>query len=776
MQQVTKKQQQQKTMSKTQKKAPSTTKQKVKRTVAQQNAFNKPKGGPQRGKRAPAQQPSQRLGELLPKLNGGHGSAPVGDDRPKGVSDLVEPLSVDTMEVTAQINQRSVYMTSYGIVLQAIRKGASYPDINLYQAYQYLARMFLAAFKGEELKGVSLPWFIWELLAAYGPKKAPFKTGYANYSCELQPGSNGTYANQFDVVYNIINSRNYYFNLGAIQNGDIGGFSPLETGVAPAYDEVVGAQSVGRIWSKLGVKKLWTLQEYRPMMGFDTSAYASVVNEYGQCFDSCGGVRTAASHEIFINSPILAHYNLEANITDVGANDKLRGFQEYRPGGMGPLYVGGRILEFDVPERFKNKPPPVPKFYEFYDFFERTALWCCRLQEQAIAAQRTTTQFPLTAQDLALLLRWVALQEFDNELGMDIIQSLGDDQERPLIPLSMGQTSTFRQPLLPKIPSFLNESLRAIRRRVFRARGGDVDFVPILATIDGNYQQYEYEFQGSESYFPLFESRPGEQLINIIDGTASVQNITNMLNLDGQYISALVTAWNTWVDKYSDFSSALQTASDEGGLYLLMPTYITAHEQDLIQITDTVTSNAQTQQKKLTRQVSKKRVGNRLELKVGIPRPPPDGPSSFMRRGVDNYTSNFRPFSAAWKYQKHLWLPLRWYSNSPGGTNSGNPKPLSWYQANIGEAALIECNNQAQATGFVTDPGIANTFQLNLRAAEFDIKSPLAAETEWERDCSQFAVDNDGGILGFLAHAFGSAVGLPELGGVGNAIDGLLGM
>jgi hypothetical protein len=549
--------------------------------------------------------------------------------------------------------------------------------------------------------------------------------------------------------------------------------------VTPVVNLAAGAEALGKIWSKLGISELFTLQNYTPYLQQDVSAYAAVVTEMGSCFDAPGGVRTAVSNEVFIPSPVLAHYSPEV-LANTTLDEIARGFQQYRAGGVGPLYVGSRVMEFAKPKDFENKAIPVVKFYEFFDLFERFSLWLCRLQEMAAKDQSNSARppWPFTAQTTAILLRQIAMTVCDNEIACDIANFSANSDEVPMIPFAPGQTTTFRTGVTADLPSFLSENLRCVRRHLTQVYNGILDVIPVLATstLTGDYRSYQYEWQDAlGAYQPLFNATV-DPFISIIDGSTPSGNTTLYLNLDGEELAKIYDAMNAWVKEYADFSTKLSPVSDESATYALQPTYFTMHTQVKVPITvDTQSSAAPTvgpAPKVLAKKASVKKLiigQSAVQKHVRLPRPSGTA-TSFLNANVTGITGNFRPLAAAWKYQKLQWIPRRYVNY--GGTLL--ERGLAWYQTQLEEPAYCNMQTQGQDLLDIDNVSCGSTFERNLRAAEIDIKSKLSEESEWQKDCEMLQWKGEGGLFGKIADMFGSAIGVPQIGNWIGAIENAL--
>lgn len=681
------------------------------------------------------------LGRRIAQLTGGPGVFPIGKDK-RPAADTGVTVSTGNNIVTRKIfiTKLALYTVAWGIVTKAIEKGAAYPEVNLWQAMQKIANLLMQAMLGEKIEIVSLPPFMWELVAAFGPKKVRSKTGYVAYSTVLVD-SVAAGANKWD--YDVFGPQVWSAVLGPITElVTVNLFNTIDM-TPEVYDDSVGSAALAALWSKMPTVTLVTFQDYKPISGNDASAFADVFPSFGRGIGAAvGGVKSTASLEVFIQSPILAKFSVDTDVPN--NNNPKRAAWEFHVTGGGPMYLN-RMIEFEDIREIRNKGFTFIKHYDFFHLFDGVARWIGRLLEQGSRAttQTSQTSYTLTSLDLALLLRWVAMRAMANNMAIDIDQMNNDPLDNPLIPFAVGSVTTTRQTVEPQFGSFLRENIRSIKRNTYQAFSGLIDSVPVLAGSPDSYylnQQYYYTDKDGNQQ-PIFATRPGEELINIIDCSAVINNVKQYVNVDGKQMGVLITAHNEWLTSMSSFSSKLGGIGTEGGTRLLGPNYMTVHcqyqslpEPPLIQQTisegkTAVASTTTAIQKKGVQRVKsaqrKRHLGAGLSTGLSQPVPVPSTwCEAFAAHGVVALTAMNTPFASTWKYQSLLWAPT-YYRSVVQSDND-----LQWYRQEMMEYYLNLTESQP------SDDIAATTFgtvgERNLNRAELDVKSNNSGPTEWK--------------------------------------------
>lgn len=719
----------------------------------------------------------QAYGRTLAAAVGSRGTMPV-QTSGTGINSLtVLTTAQNTISRKVRIQAKALYFAAMAIVLRAIKKGVTYPEVDVYQAYRYLADVFLQAMAGKTLDAIDMPPFIWDFLAAIGPKKVAFKTAEIQYSADIADSSDVTYKTNFPNYAAQGSTERWAVCLGHILPGKINEFQIIDTSDPPLNAEI-GAWSLGACWTALGCKVV-SLQNYVPTLKNDASAYSAIISQYGTSYEMPGAIRTAISSEVFIPSPILAKFSIEEPAAD-GLQQK-RGFWDYRPGGGSAMYTLLRAAEFPTKwlrSRWHNKATPFFKFYDFYDLFERFTCWIGRLMEQSVSDNTTKdltgTPYPLTAQQTALMLRQSVFRYFSNDMALDLNQGGPDSDVVVLIPWAPGAQTPMRQTANMKVPSFMAEGIRSIRRIVVPTKYGDVDTVPILAG-HGDYYNAQFTWRNGEVETPIYLPAVGVPM-DLVDCSVVQGSEVFYLACDGLELAQAVTLHNTWVQKFQSFSTQLCELSEESGSTILMPNYQTVMKQVVVRLTQTTTTTVDPQGKVIntTKQTvvkmpSRKRIvlGQGVNYKqVGEPTPVTDNEALFSGYAVLGTTCLMNPYSAVWKYQNLLWCPVRIANHGA----SAQEEDITWYRTNACEPTWQPATAQVQPLLIEGDVNFWTVHQRNLAAAEMDIKSAMGA-SEWENDFKLLAAQGDGGIFGRLAKAFGAAIGSSFVEDVGDTLD-----
>jgi hypothetical protein len=678
------------------------------------------------------------------------------------------------------IYEKALYMAALAVILKAIRKGVGYPEVSLWQAYMYLANVFVTAASGKAIDAIELPAFVWEIIAALGPKKVPFKTAEIQYSALILPSTDVTYKTTYAINYLAMNTDRWAVLLGPLSTTvDVVGFPAIEAGPG-VVDYEAGAQALGAIWTALGIKKLYPLQNYVPRLKGDTSVFAALISQYGTAFEMPGAIRSCLSQETFVQCPILSKFALEEIANQNDPDQLKRGFWEFRASGGGPMYLTARAAEFLSPNGFKNKLVPMIKTYDFFDLFERVACWIGRLLEQSLNDNTTkflaSQAYPLTAQQLAIILRQCVIKVFENGMGLDVSQAGEDTDAVVLLPWAVGQQTPMRNAVNMKLPSFLAENIRSIRRYTVPTKFGVVDVVPVLSG-SGAYHNVQYTWNNDGEATNIFMPAEGPN-IDLIDCSTTIDSNPVYLCLDGTTLSDMILSHNAWVQKFESLSTPIVDLGEESGSCIFLPNYQTIMCQTVIQLTtpsppqpvDPTKKPVQTP--RLAKQPSKKHIsyGKKFSLKkVGVP-VPDENTNLYSSNAVVGTTMLMNPIAAAWKYQSVQWCPKRLVNHGAGQLE----ETVSWYRTNMCEPVFV--SSTSQSTGILTagaDFNYVSFFQRNLAAAELDIRTAMGS-TEWENDFKLLAAEGKGGLVGLLGNVFGTALNLPVLSEVGHAVDSFL--
>jgi len=362
--------------------------------------------------------------------------------------------SINTIPVYVPVKDRSVAYLAMGIVLRAIQYGSEAAQVNQqvpYYQFRYLYDTFLSVMQSGVLPTTTAPQWFWEILYALKPKEGKFKTGKANYTWVIKDTGLGV-----DQVFTLgTGEDNYsiYWGTG-VANLAINGLPVL--GPVPTYTQELGLAAIASLWPYVskgaviadpGPDNVWT--------GYDTSAFAVVYPELGESYFSEGAVRTTLYSERHIDSPLFCQFGI---YQDPGSL-YWRGWHQARVGSGSPCMIGPTLCELPDLKHLRNKLVPIIKFYNFDEFFEQLSLTVGLALERGIVGSATIC--PLTAQQVAILLRQAILQVTSNHVAQDVRYS--GDSFVNMLPFTVGPNGTNGgQTIAMQLPTFLAENIRAI--------------------------------------------------------------------------------------------------------------------------------------------------------------------------------------------------------------------------------------------------------------------------------------------------------------------------
>lgn len=693
-------------------------------------------------------------------------------------------VSVSSIKVEPAVYDKSLAFTALGIIMKAMRRGATFADMDLWQSYLYLYDCLKKAVLGEELQGVEFPSFFWELLAALGPKKPWFKVAHLELTGNVIKNDTVPYTTSTTFQYDVLLAQNWYMAISTPSVDMVNGFVLLQT-ASPAYDAAAGAAATTKLWNYVaGNQKLYTLQAYGvPLLKDNTSAYATVVVDRGRSPFGVGAIRTTLSSETFIQSPILAKFCPEAEPGDdeIGPGSR-RGFYHFRPSAGGPAYLGYVASEFLDRRQFHNKMVPLFKDINFFRIFDRFSLLLCRIQEEALAitTQAPLPGYPLTSQQAALMLRSVMMRICCNDAAFDVDNAEEPElDEAPFFPMAVGSATPFLGVLQsPLLPSFFAENLRALKRRQYAIGGKNqaygqyvVDYIPRLVDQRGIYLNQQYQW--GENNNDLYTTDGTEVAINLIDGITMFNAAPRIAILEGTELGTIIDTHNNWIKLASSVITPLSTIGNEPAApfwaLLSMTTHVstillnTPEVQQVVQPT-TPTTTGKTLVKKVSEKKLKK-IGYTLSKRRLGAVPVSSNAFTSDRDATQGITSLMPTIAALWKYQSLMVLPERKLQTVTLESTTEFYKSVmlepSWSKASVFAQALLFTENGLQIT----------ELQRAIAAANIDIKGQLAAPSEWEQDYAVLEKEHAGGFIGTIATMLGNAIGVPEVGRLVRTLD-----
>jgi len=268
------------------------------------------------------------------------------------------------------------------------------------------------------------------------------------------------------------------------------------------------------------------------------------------------------------------------------------------------------MLSNFLPQAFwKDKIAPKFKFIDFREFHEVVAIWASKIVTQYWAdpannvsvsqggtQDPTTTQCPLTLQELGLILRNEIMFIFGaTQVGVQSLLPIlpQSSTENVFHPFLMGNTGTAVQSYKMKLPLPLIENLRGLLVHIVTsASGRDHE---VLCPVLGQYQNdvpvtSDYQFTTYDAETPvvtdtfaalppvqrrlrkgskgelMWERDMVEPVIDFID-TSSGSNYV-FIN-DPTRLTTLTSLWNEWVTKYEAYSSPIGVLSNNPGVNVL---------------------------------------------------------------------------------------------------------------------------------------------------------------------------------------------------------------
>jgi len=755
---------------------------------------NKPK--PQQWKRKETAQ-KKFLEEV-----GSRGADPrmVGDETVTP-EDLVYKDSIEAIISRPALVQQSYWTPLLTIFSQAMSKGfsaTSQDQMNPfapYYAFVYLVQSIEAAVNDAEPPMTEAPlWFtIWYQMMR--PMKSRFRTGTIDYKFTVNPtGDNGFGVVPPSSIDWLMEGTAWNFGSVAGDGTDVNGYLVLLA--PPAYTPALGAEAWGLVVQFFANEKRYPMWKQVPLTDPifktpDPSAYAAAFNEIGAAFGSNAGIVTELFSEVFVNSPVFGVFSsYEQNV--------FRAFSHSRQYGGGGCYLGGRIQEALRVNDVRGKVRPTFKFIDFNEFYEVAALWLAGAmslaQTNLIQEEVVPLICPLSVQDFRIMLRQIIMFMFEDSQSMtEDLYYQGVDTFFPFL-VSTGTCG--KDVAAPAVlPIIMTENLRALMRRTVATKpvhikGGAsypaqvIDFVPCwgmwqsdIAKIDN----YSYTTATGAGPFPVFSTVPDEQVINLIDGAATIGStpIYYPLDLNGAELVKSVQEWNEFLQtKLAANSCTLSPVGCEKGISALE--MITISEvmspvppvvpPDVVPVQLTaqiVGASPQLSSKSLQKKNSSVKIKH-----LGRAR------REFIRYGLDNgpILGSISPYSL-WstnfvcsnqKIVANCWAECQVYWIGPTTRTTGALNDLqnfSSYQSQSAEPHSFYLSASGGSVGIISPNGVIQTYQRHQIYAALMYGPAAGRSTTLEDFLTNAAITGRGGFLGKVVGGFlGGIIGQGEMG------------
>lgn len=651
---------------------------------------------------------------------------------------MLEQLTVkqqdSSIDVRVVRGSRSIEHLALGVVLAALKKGWV-NQLHLteggyvYGAYVYLVQALYSAMEGTvPLLQLAPAWF-WHITQALLPTTEPFKTSYVTYKWVLEEGQQSAVPPAVEVMSGL-----------AVALGSADFLLPTVNGfyqiTAPVYTSELGQaaiKSLFEVWKGTGLLELSSY--FESPLKHDTSAFAALFPELGGSEGSAGAMATTLYSERVIPCPLLSKFGLYQT-------DSFRGWAFCGRSSGTPGYVLPRMLEMKKIKEVRNRIPPIFKFYDFNEFFEVLSLTVGYALERQLTSNVSVPSgtCPLTAQQVAVLLRQVMLPAFSNEMAIDLNQS--GINTIGYLPMSCGtngvSSTALSTPML--MPMFLAETIRAATRKLVKLPGGVLDMVPILAQRETLNEVANYSYGGvSTVYTP-----PGSEVpFNLINMSYDDGGTTKYVVPNGRQISEAADVWNDWIKSLSTFLTPLTSPAQASGPPLLSSVTLTRQ----VKYSEPQSQIAQIAAKKpIGKQMSKKDLGLKVDVKrkVSVVDPAPEA-SYYRDFGVLGVTSTNTPLLPCWKYQRVMILPV-WSSFE--ATFEGAIPFRQVFQVEPFKLSTSGYSDEA------TSAELPTLFDMHKAAAILDTKTELASESEIAQDFRILNEHGEGGFVTSLAGIF----------------------
>lgn len=703
---------------------------------------------------------------------------------------LVLPSQDPTLDVAVLYTSRALMYLAMGTVLRAIKRGylslLTDTDDSCYYAFRYLFEAYCQAVNGTIPALQQAPLYVWEICYALRPKTEAFKTGTINFQGVIRDLVDTGIPN-IDFPLGPGPDEDYHIFWGNPGITQVNGFLTLQPPSTP-YSQALGESAIKSLWQcfdKDGLCILVGDPGTGCVLAHDTSSFAMNYSEIGTSYGAPGGMSTTLYSERFISSPMLSKFcEYQAD------NSPWRGFHSFHKSAGSATYIGPRGSELTDAHGFRNKVSPIFTYYNFDEYVEQAALIIARAMEQ-LASNNTSElyPYPLSCQELSILLRQSIINYFSNEMAQDLRISLGDGLMVAMLPLTVGPNgaSFTATGAGMRMPRFFVESVRCARRLTskLKYKGQSstnmvLDLVPILCRPCNVPELAQYKWfnprdDSVNNVFPVKVEVP----IDIIECACVIDSNKTYVVLNGKTLSDYATLHNDWIAKHSSVLTALSDLSTiEEGIPSLNVNIMTNHLQFQfpavaeVQRSPGPVSGPRESKTRYGKsrtctpmfrdpkfeKPTKKHVVNigslpSKNLRLGAA---PDVDSDYFQKNVAvvRVSSNLPILSTIFNYQSKIIKPIFWFiADLYGGstllfqTNQIQPftVPLSQYKTVF---ALDS-----------TQTEYGNLFDVHLSAANLDVKAIFTDSlSEMEITFNKLQEEGGGGFFTSLGRAIGGLV------------------
>lgn len=683
--------------------------------------------------------------------------------------DMVVSGSSSVLAVEVEYIDRAVSYLAMGIVLKAMQKGYRMTDVAYqtapYYAFRYIIDCVKNAMSGNIPQLQQAPMWFWDLLYAVKQKTVRFKTAEIKYSWVESLSGMGD-----DVAFSLGTGVDSYTLFWGVTGGSpvtINGFQTLSP-PPPYTDQGPSAfNAMLSFYSGTGAGAMVGDPGCSPF-DRDSSAFASVFPEIGESYFSPGAFKITLQSERQIDCPILAKFGQYQ-----GAN--YRGWQQERVSGGSSSYLGSRASELGGLSTWRNKTPPIFKAFNFDEFFYQLSKTCALALENANAnVLPNVIPCPLTPLQVQLLLRQNLLPYFSNEMAQDV--RFQGPEWVDMLPLTVGPNGVNYGRQAMYVPTFLAENIKCCRRithelRTRGARAQVLDIVPVLCRSPERAQLGNFTYGTAGSL--LYAVQPTEIAVNLIDLSAIDSSTTYYLDLNTEAYSALVNAWNEWIQTLSTVLSSLVPLSGEGGAHVLNVLPYTNFQRLTIPVPaqDAPTiAGKKAEGKSLEKKGSKAKI---LALGGAIPRKnkgvgaaPVPGTSYLDAVGETLVSSSVGFNKHLWSYTGLFILPVSWSDFGGGIATASAVQAFQCEGISVPRSSI-----NPGSPGGLGAPTVEE--RLN-NAAAVDVKQVTQdGDHILIQQLKELTAKGEGGFFGSIAGLIGDAFGV---GDVARGVAGAIGL
>jgi len=694
--------------------------------------------------------------ELL-KAAGGQGKdsrSPALTVEKNGVNSQLVKSQTTTIPVEAYVDYHAVWFLALSPIALAIQRGwlSSTQGFGgaaeAFNAWNYLIQAYYTVMQGSYQNIQASPRWFWETASALNPNGAKFKTGSVQYKWtffQVLPNPKEVYGGPFAILFGFptVNTTN--------------GFPVLDP--IAAYDPLMGAAALSSLYKFMTDQGLGEVTDGKDdkMLEKDASAFASVFSEWGDTVTVSGGMATTIQNEVKITCPIMSKFAQYQQ-----ANNQWRGFQDVRKSSGTSSYIIPRSLEFRSINEYKNKAPPIFKFYNFDEYF-LTLSYILGLASERLVQDNATANVPvcpLTSWQVQVILRQAMINRFFNIYAQDLLSTTQDGLS--LIPFCMGVNgSSVEATQSMKFPFVFLENIRSATRRTIDVGGKYVvDTLPILCRPNGipRLGNFTYVSRGGVVTNLYATSVTPEVDVSLID--FSYDNNTKYITATGDALTALTSSWNIYITSLGNALTTLGTLGDEPGISALLTTFNTRHisfnpVQQLLPpplVNNVIPTPTLPFQRKNS---SVKVIGSQIPMrdKVGAPVPIPGESDVYQSYAALVLTSTDPFYSSLWRYTSAFVQPCSFSGITPQFSSS-----LTLQQVFQIEPYKYPYSDIPQGT---PRSALINLDSICLASATLDIKTNLSSPSEAEVELTELAESGRGGFFTSLAGMIGEGLGIP---------------